>query len=156
MQCKDIANEDFLNAVRTASRLAGGGWAMAWDVGCVLAGNPEHVTMTSPHRDTPTGECFPWRLLRAKAQKLINKGLLEGCACGCRGDYYIPGEWPVDERIEVPVAKLDLRPVIRAINELNLVMQHGLVRLRDLDSRIKRVSRIRSEYRSRRGRRRFR
>lgn len=106
MQCKDIANEDFLNAVRTASRLSGGGWAMAWDVGCVLAGHPEHIRADAAHQDIPTDECFPWRLVRAKAQKLIDKGLLDGCACGCRGDYYIPGEWPVENRAEVLVAPI--------------------------------------------------
>lgn len=34
MQCKDIANEDFLDAVRTASRLSGGGWLMPRRIGC--------------------------------------------------------------------------------------------------------------------------
>lgn len=92
MQCKDIANEVFLDAVRTASRLSGGGWAMSWDVGCVLAGHPEHIAQTGSHADYALGECFPWRLVRAKARKLIDNGLLDGCPCGCRGDFEIPGE----------------------------------------------------------------
>lgn len=210
MQCKDIANEDFLNAVRTASRLSGGGWAMAWDVGCVLAGNPEHVTMTSPHRDSPTGECFPWRLLKAKARKLIDKGLLKGCACGCRGDYYIPGEWPVENRGEVLVAPIsegtdiwatggwkplgytteglatfpdeeagddrprrtvligttvvrlkvpDLSSMGRMIQEFADSMRASLDEFRrawEATERSRKLSAMRSQYRARRGRRRFR
>jgi hypothetical protein len=28
----------------------------------------------------------PWKVLRAKGQRLIDRGLLDGCMCGCRGD----------------------------------------------------------------------
>lgn len=29
----------------------------------------------------------PWKVLLAKARKLIRRGLMDGCTCGCRGDY---------------------------------------------------------------------
>ena len=34
---------------------------------------------------------FPRKVITAKCRQLIKRGLLEGCTCGCRGDYYIPG-----------------------------------------------------------------
>lgn len=30
---------------------------------------------------------FPRKVVRAKLDKLVRKGLLDGCACGCRGDF---------------------------------------------------------------------
>lgn len=33
----------------------------------------------------------PWKVLRAKARKLINRRLLDGCCCGCRGDFELTG-----------------------------------------------------------------
>jgi len=89
LQCKDIGDEEFLDAVRTAARLGGIGPAMSWDVGCVLAGHPEHIGQSLAHVSYPGKECFPWRLVRAKAKKLIDRGRLDGCPCGCRGDYRV-------------------------------------------------------------------
>ena len=210
MQCKDIADEDFLEAVRTASRLSGGGWAMAWDVGCILAGQPQHIGDHAAHHDAPGNECFPWRLLRAKAQKVIDKGLLEGCACGCRGDYWIPGEQPMENRAEVLVAPIgesanvwartgwkslgyategpdafddeqagddqegrriviggtvvrlkapDMSSLGRALKDFADSMRASLEefrRMRERTERSKKLSDMRAQYRSRRGRRRFR
>jgi hypothetical protein len=33
---------------------------------------------------------IPERLFLAKARGLMARGLLGGCACGCRGDYHLP------------------------------------------------------------------
>lgn len=30
---------------------------------------------------------YPWKVLLAKASRLIKRGLMDGCDCGCRGDY---------------------------------------------------------------------
>lgn len=98
MQCKDIPDEVFLDAVRIASSLTGGGWAMYWDVGCVLAGHDYHLTIQGSHAAYPNGECFPWRLVLAKARKLIDRGAMDGCPCGCRGDFEIPGDRSPDIR----------------------------------------------------------
>lgn len=32
----------------------------------------------------------PMKVLLAKAQKMIRRGALRGCACGCRGDFELP------------------------------------------------------------------
>lgn len=34
---------------------------------------------------------FPEKVVLAKARKLIRRGVLTGCVCGCRGDFEIPG-----------------------------------------------------------------
>lgn len=127
MQCKDIPDGVFLAAVRTASRLTGGGWVMLWDLGCVLAGNPGHLNNPRAHDEYPLGECFPWRLTRAKADKLIRRGVLEGCSCGCRGDFYIPGEWPVENQAKVLVAPANPEDWRRAgWKELGFTTEDGL------------------------------
>lgn len=72
MQAKDIPDTTFLEAVRVyndgeAPTMAGPRWALVWDL-----------------------ESFgPDNLIRAKARKLIHRGLLSGCPCGCRGDFEI-------------------------------------------------------------------
>lgn len=35
---------------------------------------------------------MPLKVVIAKMRKLINKGWVDGCACGCRGDYEITNE----------------------------------------------------------------
>lgn len=90
MQCKDIADADVLAAVDTAARLSGFTMATRWDVAAVLAGHPEHVGQ--PPVDYPT---MPDRLLLAKLRKMIRRGVLEGCACGCRGDLSAPASTSV-------------------------------------------------------------
>jgi hypothetical protein len=90
MQCKDIANADFLLAIVTACALRAGprgrAWAHAtrWDVAAVLAGHPEHVGWTP--RTYPG---MPENLVMAKFRKLERRGrgIVEGCDCGCRGDW---------------------------------------------------------------------
>lgn len=37
----------------------------------------------------PDKEATPENLLLAKMSKLIKQGLVDGCACGCRGDFEI-------------------------------------------------------------------
>jgi hypothetical protein len=69
MQAKDISDEAFLAAVQGATR---GPWATRWDVTAALEA-PEKVVL-------------------AKARKLIRRGLLDGCACGCRGDFQVPAQ----------------------------------------------------------------
>ena len=74
MQCKDIPDELFLEAVR-ACALTQSGWAMRWDVGAAL--------------DVIMGP-VPEKLVMAKAKKLIKAGKMDGCTCGCRGDFQLP------------------------------------------------------------------
>jgi len=67
MQCKDIADRPLLQFVATRQREKGL-WVNAWD-------------FEPPYSDLPD------KLFRAKMDTLIRRGLLDGCACGCRGDY---------------------------------------------------------------------
>lgn len=78
IQAKDISDEDFIAAVQEASRQAAkrwgakDAWAMVWDVTAIL-GVPEKV-------------------VRAKAERIIKRGLMDGCTCGCRGDFDLRGK----------------------------------------------------------------
>lgn len=89
LACKDIPDDAFLAAVDEAIRLRGEVeetvWtigATRWDLAAVLAGHPEDVG------GSPVAYAeMPDNLLLAKAKRLIGRGLLDGCACGCRGSF---------------------------------------------------------------------
>lgn len=72
MQCKDIPDRPILEYLANA-----GQWVMRWrnpdpEWKCVLDAMPPGV---------------PDKLVLAKMQKLIDRGLVDGCTCGCRGDF---------------------------------------------------------------------
>lgn len=73
MQCKDIPNGLFLEAVREAqgSATVVTRWRVHAALEAVLGPVPEKIVL-------------------AKAKKLIKSGKLDGCACGCRGDFKLP------------------------------------------------------------------
>jgi hypothetical protein len=82
---KDIPDRRFLAAVDAARRgrvvtSDGVGSATRWDVGMVLGGLP-----LQPFVDEVPG--VPAKVVLAKARRLIRRGLLSGCDCGCRGDF---------------------------------------------------------------------
>jgi hypothetical protein len=91
----DISDEVFLAAVDEAIRVRSGdderpwSWATRWDVAAVLAGHPGDVG-GSPVEYAE----MPERLLLAKARRLIMRGLLDGCACGCRRSFSRPEAVP--------------------------------------------------------------
>lgn len=72
MQCKDISTERILR---------------------FLAQNPNYWHNNffedeyDVHRAMPAG--IPQKLVVAKMASLIKRGLVDGCGCGCRGDYHI-------------------------------------------------------------------
>lgn len=70
MQAKDIPDGAFLAAVRVVNNVERR-WAFYGDLMATFPG-------------------IPYKVLRAKAGKLIRRGLLEGCDCGCRGDFWVP------------------------------------------------------------------
>lgn len=79
MQCKDIPDDVFLDAVRRTpavdDSLDPSSWRMRWSV----------------HEELERVLGFvPERLLLAKARKLMAAKRLGGCPCGCRGDYHLP------------------------------------------------------------------
>lgn len=79
MQCKDIPDEAFLDAVRRTPACDGTltpeSWRMRWNV------HAELERVLGP---------IPENLLLAKARKLMAARKLGGCPCGCRGDYHLP------------------------------------------------------------------
>jgi hypothetical protein len=86
----DIPDDVFLDAVTQAIRARSTKdnfaftWASRWDVEAVLAGHPELVGEVHEYPTMPTN------LVLAKARKLILKGKLLGCVCGCRGEFHLP------------------------------------------------------------------
>jgi hypothetical protein len=74
MQCKDIPDAAFVDAVRATGR-PDSGWAMFWDVWEELEKTVGPV---------------PRNLFFAKARRLVDRGLIGGCPCGCRGDFHVP------------------------------------------------------------------
>ncbi|WP_431895836.1 hypothetical protein [Micromonospora haikouensis] len=87
-KCSDIPDETFLTAVDRAAALRGFRHATIWDVAVVLAGHPDLVGTSAAVAEDGPG--LPELLVRAKARKLIRRGLLDGCYCGCRGDFTRP------------------------------------------------------------------
>lgn len=74
MQAKDVGDRAVLEAVRKLSMVEKSYgsppfWVMAWDL----------------RKDL--GLEGTGRLMEAKCEALIRRGLLDGCTCGCRGDY---------------------------------------------------------------------
>lgn len=70
MQCKDIPDLPILRFLSEHGR-------------CVrYAGYPKSVTNAMPDE-------IPERLALAKMATLIRRGLVDGCVCGCRGDFEI-------------------------------------------------------------------
>ncbi len=75
MKAADLSTEEFLGFIRglNVERRAdgGAGWVLMWDL---EARWPE----------------VPYKVLLAKARILIRKKKLNGCGCGCRGDFVLP------------------------------------------------------------------
>ena len=67
MQAKDISEEEFLAAVIECGKDRPARWANRYDVADALG--------------------LPEKLVLAKGRKLILRGILSGCPCGCRGDW---------------------------------------------------------------------
>lgn len=89
MQAKDISTADFLRAVIVAGSIRKMRSTVRWDVQSVLAGHPEHVDRYDIERVYPA---MPEKVVMAKANRLIRRGIIDGCPCGCRGDYEIMPE----------------------------------------------------------------
>ena len=70
MKAADLDTEVFMNAVDQA---AGGAFAFWWEVAAVLRLRYPDV---------------PEKVVLAKGRKLIRRGVLGGCSCGCRGDWF--------------------------------------------------------------------
>lgn len=67
MQAKDIDDEEFLNLIAAIQRRTGM-WATLW---AIESERPD----------------WPRKVYLAKADRLIKRGLLSGCTCGCYGGF---------------------------------------------------------------------
>lgn len=68
LKAADIPDEEALFAVAHMQTCAF--WATIWDIEEIL-----------PR--------WPTKVLQAKMSRLIQRGLIDGCDCGCRGDYQL-------------------------------------------------------------------
>jgi hypothetical protein len=88
VKASDITDEAFLAAIGTVLRkrpgIAGLG-ANRWDIAAVLDGHPEWVGLVQATDGTSVS--IPEKVVLAKAKRLVQRGLIGGCPCGCRGDF---------------------------------------------------------------------
>jgi hypothetical protein len=72
MKAADITDAELLEAVRVVRGKYGvPRWSTLWDVEDVLSQ-------------------YPTKVVQAKLKSAVRRGLLTGCACGCRGDFEEP------------------------------------------------------------------
>lgn len=74
MKAADVSDVEFLRAVAEVQR-ARGSWATWGYPGFELP----HLLQHFPG--------VPQKVLLAKARRILGRGLLTGCACGCRGGF---------------------------------------------------------------------
>jgi hypothetical protein len=88
-----IDDLEFLSAVRKAS--ADTARASYWNVAAALAGQPQ------TDRGPASVPGVPYRVVLAKARRLIARGMVVGCWCGCDGDFELTaaGAAAVDRRL---------------------------------------------------------
>lgn len=87
MQAKDIADEDMLAAVRWYAEPHD---PMECGMCCKFGQPPAGKGHWSISHWTLGPDCFPdvpEKVVLAKLRKLLKRGLVRGCGCGCRGDW---------------------------------------------------------------------
>ncbi|QFP94867.1 hypothetical protein SEA_MARSHAWN_81 [Mycobacterium phage Marshawn] len=77
---RDIPDAVMLQAIVDCAAARGGIWATRWDVERALGG----LSIDGSVDEVPG---VPWKVVIAKARRLIGRGLITGCTCTCRGDY---------------------------------------------------------------------
>jgi hypothetical protein len=80
VKAADISDREFVAAVDCVERETGM-WAMWW----------MNTRMQRLSLDEALPR-FPRKVLLAKARRVLGRGYLEGCACGCRGDFQVTPE----------------------------------------------------------------
>ena len=77
MQCKDIPTLPILAFLAEHGGIGSNWYEVQWDNGLPNVRSVRHAM--------PAGA--PEKLVLAKMRQLISKGLVDGCDCGCRGDF---------------------------------------------------------------------
>lgn len=76
LQCKDVPDEPILRFLVAQTGI----WCNWYEIGDW--NNPNGVRHAMP-------KDVPGHVALRKMQRLIGRGLVDGCACGCRGDFEI-------------------------------------------------------------------
>lgn len=89
LQCKDIPDLPILDLVRKCSdqEVSIGDYQPIWATQFGPDGDNWDGYANSVRLAMPPG--VPDRLVLAKMEGLIRRGLVQGCTCGCRGDFEI-------------------------------------------------------------------
>lgn len=113
---RDISDQAFLDAVRTVCEIRWDGqygYASRWDIAMVLGGLTDQYRQWCEVTDARGFDAgrdlfvydvpgVPEKVLLAKAKRLIKRGLIDGCACGCRGDFEIAtARFRVGDKVDV-------------------------------------------------------
>ncbi|KZM72182.1 hypothetical protein [Nocardia terpenica] len=97
---RDIPDREFLDAVTYAIDWCQGRWALLTDLCAILEMRGYRIERGPGNHEQPD---MPSKLVRAKAQRLIDRGWLEGCTCGCYGGFDVTDEgWAFLDRAELP------------------------------------------------------
>jgi hypothetical protein len=92
VKCADITDTAFVAAVLLTRKVRSDRdghdvlWVNRFDVGAVLAGHPEWAGQAEASDGSVE---IPHKLVLAKARKVIRRKLIDGCPCGCRGDFEV-------------------------------------------------------------------
>lgn len=74
MQAKDIKDDEMLTALAAVRGKNGApNWSSLYDVYVHFAGT------------------IPQKVVLAKLRSMVKRHVIRGCACGCRGDFELPG-----------------------------------------------------------------
>lgn len=74
LQAKDLEDSVFLEFIRLKSQDRAKEWGFKHPAPTMVWDFPEGI---------------PIKIVLAKASALIKRGLIEGCTCGCRGDFLL-------------------------------------------------------------------
>lgn len=77
MKVADIPDDAFVRAVAAVNHDRGSTMAVIGFEGCEVPHILEHFPGV------------PEKVVRAKARKVLKRGYVTGCACGCRGDFEV-------------------------------------------------------------------
>lgn len=94
MKCADLPDNVVLDVIALSTRPLGA------TIGEVFEGLPD----------------YPQKIVRAKLSKLIRRGIVSGCTCGCRGDFAVVQLEAVRDRLDG--AGLTRRNVAKAVQKI--------------------------------------
>jgi hypothetical protein len=90
-QAKDIADQAMLGAIRQAIADKNNEERANPDPPFAHFGLPPSVWITASRWEigTALGDLWPEKVILAKLRSMERRGMIDGCACGCRGDFSI-------------------------------------------------------------------